>query len=352
MKTKTDTFIILSPGFPANETDSTCVPPQQQFVKALKEICPRLNIIVIAFQYPFVAEQYKWRGVKVIALGGKGKGYLYRLVTWARAWSVLNKLNRKHNVIGLLSFWFGECAFVGNCYAKRYNLTHYSWLLGQDAKKGNKYFRWIDITGDSLIALSDFLAREVQKNYGITPANIIPVGIAMNMFPAETTKREIDILGAGSLIPLKQFHIFIEAVAFVKATMPDVKAVLCGTGPEMNKLQALAASLNLTGNITFAGEVPHDKVLELMQASKIFLHPSSYEGYGAVMSEALYAGDHVISFCKPMDKDFRHHHVVKDKNEMNNELVTILKDTKRNHERVLMYSIQQVAKNMISLFAG
>jgi len=352
MKSKTDTLVILSPGFPANEADTTCIPPQQQFVKALKEICPRLNIIVITFQYPFVAEQYKWHGVKVIALGGKNRGYLYRLVIWARAWSVLNKLNKKHKIIGLLSFWFGECAFVGNCYSKRYNLSHYSWLLGQDAKKGNKYFKWIDTTGDSLVALSDFLAKEVKKNYGITPANIIPVGIDTRIFAPETTKRDIDILGAGSLIPLKQYHLFIEAIASLKESLPDVKAVLCGTGPEMGKLQALTKSLNLTSNISFAGEVPHNKVLELMQHSKVFLHPSNYEGYGAVLSEALYAGDHVISFCKPMDKDYRHHHVVKNKAQMNNELLATLKDTKRGHDRVLMCSIQQVAKNMISLFAG
>ena len=87
-----------------------------------------------------------------------------------------------------------------------------------------------------------------------------------------------------------------------------------------------------------------------MQHSKIFLHPSNYEGFGAVLSEALYSGAQVISFCKPMDKDYRHHHVVNNIDEMNAKLLSILKSKKTAHEPVLTCTIQQVAKNMISLF--
>ena len=79
MENKPETIVILSPGFPRNEADSTCMPPQQLFVKALKEICPGLNIIVLAFQYPFFAGEYQWNGVKVISLGGKNKGGFF---TW------------------------------------------------------------------------------------------------------------------------------------------------------------------------------------------------------------------------------------------------------------------------------
>src|ERR1700678_2594617 len=101
MKNMPDTLVILSPGFPANEADTTCMPPQQIFVKALKEICPGLNIIVLAFQYPFVATEYQWHGVKVIAIGGKSKGKSFRLLTWLKAWLILRKLNEENQVIGL-----------------------------------------------------------------------------------------------------------------------------------------------------------------------------------------------------------------------------------------------------------
>ncbi len=350
MKNKRKTLVILSPGFPKNEADTACLPPQQTFVKALKEICPGLNIIVLTFQYPFFAKAYKWHGVKVISIGGKDKGQIFRLITWQKAWLILKKLHKEYDLIGLLSFWFGECAFVANRFAKKNGLTHYSWLLGQDAKKNNKYFKWIKPKGEELIALSDFVVREVRKNYRITPMQVIPVGIDTSLFGNASKRRDIDILGAGSLIPLKQYDLFVEAIAFLKEQFPNIKAVICGKGPEMDWLKSLAASKDLDDNLTFTGELPHAKVLSLMKRSKIFLHPSDYEGFGAVLSEALYAGTQVVSFCKPMDKDYRHHYVVKTIDEMNARLLSILKSKRTDHEPVLMYSIQQTAKDMISLF--
>jgi glycosyltransferase involved in cell wall biosynthesis len=352
MKAEKETLVILSPGFPENEGDTTCLPPQQVFVKALKSICPGLDVIVLSFHYPFCVGEYQWNGIKVIALAGRDKGRFYRVTTWLRAWRALKKLNRQHNVIGLLSFWFGECAFVGDKFAKENQLQHYTWLLGQDAKRGNKYFRWIKPNGDNLIALSDFLAAEVKRNYNIMPAQVIPVGIDTCLFGHAPVKRDIDILGAGSLISLKQYEHFIKALYFVKEFIPGIKAVLCGKGPELEKLKALADSLNVTDNVTFAGELPHREVLALMQRTKVFLHPSKYEGFGAVLSEALYAGAHVISFCKPMNKAFRHHYVVKSADDMNYTTLTILQDHKKTHEPVLTYPIEKIARDMISLYAG
>ena len=350
MENKLETLVILSPGFPANEADTTCMPPQYLFVKALKEICPGLNIIVLAFQYPFVAGEYMWNDVKVIAIGGKNKDRTLRVKTWIKAWFVLKKLRSEHELIGLLSFWLGECAFVGSRFAKQYRLNHYSWLLGQDAKKGNKYFNWIKPKGDILIALSDFIAKEVSNNYGVAPFQVIPVGIDTSLFSDSPVKRDIDILAAGSLIPLKQYNLFVEAIAALKISFPDIKAVICGKGPELDRLKAMVEELKLKDNLAFAGELPHTEVLALMQRAKVFLHPSAYEGFGSVLSEALYAGAHVVSFCKPMAKDFRHHHVITSNEEMNTEILSILRNPRRGHDRVLMCQVQQIAKNMISLF--
>ena len=81
MKKKLDTLVILSPGFAANEADTTCLPPMQLFVKALKEICPGLNIIVIAFQYPFFADDKETMPMLVIlGIGGALCGWSLLLI--------------------------------------------------------------------------------------------------------------------------------------------------------------------------------------------------------------------------------------------------------------------------------
>jgi glycosyltransferase involved in cell wall biosynthesis len=196
------------------------------------------------------------------------------------------------------------------------------------------------------------MAREIKKNYKITPLQVIPVGIDTSLFGTAPEKRDIDILAAGSLIPLKQYHLFVEAVGFLKKFFPGINAVICGKGPEMENLKAMAELLGLKKNIVFAGELPHTQVLALMQRTKVFLHTSEYEGFGAVLSEALYAGAHVVSFCKPMDRDYRHHYIEKNAEEMNARVLAILKNTKRGHDPVLVCTAPQIAKNVISLFVG
>lgn len=352
MKKKSDTLVILTPGFPKNEEDTACVPLQQLFVKALKQVCPGLRVIVIAFQYPFFEAEYNWHGTKVIALGGRGHGKLHRVVTWRKAWKTIHGIKRSHNLLGLLSFWFGECAFIGNYFSKKYALTHYCWLNGQDARPRNKYFRWIRPRAETLIALSDFLKEEVRLNYGVKPLVVIPAGIEPSMFGSAPQKRDIDILGAGSLIPLKQYDLFIEVLAFARQSIPNIKAVICGKGPELQRLQLLSEQAGLTGNLTFAGELPHQEVINLMQRTKLFLHPSAYEGFGVVLAEALYAGAHVVSFCKPMNRNYRHHHVAANPAEMKNAVLKLLANARRGHDPVLICTIQQVATEMISLFAS
>ena len=179
---------------------------------------------------------------------------------------------------------------------------------------------------------------------------VIPVGIDTSLFGTAPDKRDIDILGAGSLIPLKQYDLFVKCVAFLKLSFPGIKVVICGKGPEIDSLKELSSQLNLTGNLVFAGELPHAEVLGMMQRSKVFLHTSNYEGFGAVLAEALYAGAHVVSFCKPMDREYRHHYVVKDVDEMHCKITGILKNTRRGHDAVQLCTTQQIAKNMISLF--
>jgi glycosyltransferase involved in cell wall biosynthesis len=352
MESKSETLVILTPGFAVNEADSTCMPPIQLFLKALKEVCPGLIVIVITFRYPNISAEYDWNGIKVIALGGQNGGILRRLQTWWKARAILSRLNRQYELMGLLSLWLGECAFVGSYFAKRNGLTHYTWILGQDAKRGNKYVSWIKPPPHTLIALSDFIAREFRRNYGLWITQVVPVGVDTSLYRESPAKRDIDIMGAGSLIPLKQYHLFVESIGFLKKFLPSIKAVICGKGPEIENLKERSRALNLAENLTFVGELPHIEVLAMMQRSKVFLHTSNYEGFGAVLAEALYAGAHVVSFCKPMDKEYRHHHVVRDATEMNEEIVRILKNTRRGHDPVLMCTAQQIAKNVVSLFVS
>ena len=342
--------MVLSPGFPANDADTTCLPSQQLFIKSLNKIFPQLNIIVLSFQYPHLKSEYKWNNNKVIAFNGQSKAKLYRLFLWFRVWNKLKQLKYENNIIGLFSFWSGECALVGKWFGGKNNLKHYCWISGQDAKKGNKYVKWMRPAPDELIAMSDFLADEFYRNHSIRPTHIIPNGIAPEIFSDYNEQRNIDVLGVGSLIPLKQFDVFSEVIKKLTHEMPSIKAIICGKGPEENHLKLLIKHHHLENNISVIGEIEHAQVLGLMQKTRVFLHTSSYEGFPAVCIEALGAGTHVISFCRPMKAYINHWHVVNNEEEMREKAIEILQNPQTDYKPSIPYLMADAAKKVMALF--
>lgn len=346
---KTNALIILTPGFPENEWDSTCLPAQQSLIRAINTYFPQLKIIIISFQYPFVKKKYKWNGNTVIALGGKNRGKFFRWIVWRRATAHLQKINAGYTITGLLSFWCDECAFIAQRFAKNNSLQHNCWLLGQDAKKGNRYVAKMAAPATTYIALSDFIRETFFQNYSIMPANTIPIGIDINEYSTSAKEKSIDIMAAGSLIPLKQYEIFIAVIAELKKTMPHIKAVLCGSGPELKKLQTSIIDFSLQQNITLCGERSHEDILNTMQRAKIFVHPSSYEGFGMVCIEALYAGAQVISFCKPVHAPVKNWHIAENKEAMIEKARQLL-EALPPPEKVLPFSIEDPAIAVMKLF--
>lgn len=344
------TFVILTPGFPIDENDSTCLPFIQSFVKNFSQINSDFTIRVIAFQYPFYKTNYVWNGIEVIGFHGKNKGGIQRILMWARVWYHLKKIKKENEIVGLLSFWLGECALVGKYFSKLNSLKHFCWLQGQDAKKGNRYVRLIRPESDYLIAISDFIAQTFLENFAIHIPNIITSGIDISAYSSNIKNKDIDIIGAGSLIPLKRYALFIDIIFEIRKSIPELKVLLCGKGFEKETLKEQIDKLNLHKTILLTGELPHRDLLQMMQRSKLFLHTSTYEGFSTVCAEALYAGCSVLSFNKPMNNSIENWKIVKDKNEAIKYCIDLLKKPNTRFNSVLTNSIEDTAKKIRALY--
>ncbi|MBL7730228.1 MAG: glycosyltransferase [Chitinophagaceae bacterium] len=317
MKADQKTLILLLPGFPKDEDDSACLPFQLSFARCIKRNYPGLNVLVLTLQYPFSKGDYFIGSLPVYSFGGGNKGGLAKLWLRKKIARKLESIRKRTGITVIISFWFGETALAGSRFAKKHpEIKHYCWLMGQDAKPGNPYFNKIKPHPGEVVALSDFLQTEFEKNYNCNPSTVIPPGVNPSLFGNEQPVRDIDILAAGSLISLKRFDIFINVVSNIKKSKPDSKVVLIGDGEEKNNLLQLIRNLNLQENINITGEIPHATVLQLMQRSKLLLHTSSYEGFGMVCLEALFAGAQVISFTKPLKNEIAGWHFAEDEDQM------------------------------------
>lgn len=342
-------FIILIPGFPADEADSTCLPFQQQFIRTMQKTYPGLEILVLSFHYPFYQNHYQWHGIRVHSFRGKNRGHVYRWYRNSQINKALEKIRKEKEITGLLSFWYGECAVAGKRFADKYGLRHYCWLMGQDAKTTNPYPKRYRIEQDELIALSDFLRVRLFKDHQILPAKVITPGVRKDLFAGNHTIRDIDLLAVGSLIPLKRFDIFISMISRLQKHIPGIKARLIGSGPEKQKLEQLVKQYGLENNLVLLDEQPHDKVIAHMKRAKVFLHPSAYEGFPSVCLEALAAGAKVVSFFKPMEDTITNWHNVHDEQEMETCLVHLLENNVE-YQSFIYKDMEETVQEVAALF--
>ncbi len=350
MTKKDKALIILAPAFATDESDSK-LPSQEVLVRMINRLYPSLKVIIIAFHFPVKKTSvHTWHGNTVITLNGAMKGKIHSLVLWRKVWKTLGQLEDQYDLAGLFSFFCSECAFIGHYFAKRHKLIHKIWVLGQDALKSNHQVRRIKPRPEELITISDFLQSTFEHNHGIRPAHVIPIGIDPAIFPGQQQERSIDLLGAGSLIPLKQYDQFLDVVDSVKEHIVDLKAVLLGNGPEEQALKLQSAKLHLDQTVSFPGRQSHTNTLSMMQRCKVFLHTSSYEGLGVVCLEALYAGAQVISYCKPMQATIPGWHIVQNKEEMAAKATALLKDETPDYTGAMPYSMEDTARKIMQLF--
>lgn len=352
MKSRPETLVMLTPAFPASELETSWVTTQQLFVRSFREQFPSLQIIVLSFYYPDRVGTYDWRGLQVISFNGKEDNRkLKRVFFWKDVWKQLRVLHRENNLIGLFSFWCGECALIGHYFGKRYGLTHYCWLCGQDARAKNKLVKLIRPRPLELIAMSDFLVVEFQRNHGIRPQHMIPNAIDPQLFPVlASQERNIDVLGVGSLSGLKQYDVFVEIIGSLRTLFPGIRSIICGEGETRSALERLIRERELEEHVALPGLTPHREVLGLMQRAKVLLHTSNYEGFGVVCLEALYAGAHVISFCRPMEQTIPHWHTVSSTAEMIEKAVQILGNPDTEFSPVLPYTMNNTVRSVMQLF--
>ncbi len=350
-ESKPETLVILTPGFPGSEADSNWLPAHQSFVKALKKDFPEVTIVVLSLFYPRELLRYDWNRCQVISFNGASRGKWKHILFWRSVWRELKKIKKENQLIGLFSFWCGETALLGHYFGKLHSVRHRCWISGQDARKGNKWVKFIRPRPEELTAMSEALLRRFHENYGIRPRSVIPNGIDTQLFPPlAPAQRDIDIFGAGSLQPLKQYDLLVKVVASLAASLPDIRAIHCGGGEERQKLQSMIEELGLEKNLRLLGERPHAEILQMMQRTKLLLHTSSYEGYSTVCLEALYAGAQVISFCDPMDQRVPQWHIVQSVEEMAAKALEILRNPHTEYKPVLLHSMDSIARSVMQLF--
>ena len=108
-------------------------------------------------------------------------------------------------------------------------------------------------------------------------------------------KLEKYILYTGVLRARKGLFDLMKCAILVNKIIPNVKFVICGTGPLLQKLKEQVRSVGLEKKVLFLGRVERKRLINIYQNATIYVVSSIYEGLPTVLLEAMACGLPVVA---------------------------------------------------------
>jgi len=124
---------------------------------------------------------------------------------------------------------------------------------------------------------------------------VISNGVNTERFPPGSEDREEIILYVGSFIERKGLCHLLRSLPLVLADCPRAQLVLIGEGPQKAELAQLSVTLGVDGHVTFLPFAPQSEVARWMQRARLLVLPSTEEGQGVVLLEALSSATPIVA---------------------------------------------------------
>lgn len=168
-------------------------------------------------------------------------------------------------------------------------------------KRYPEYFRWFDLPfwkfllwaaahrSKRLIAVSEATRMDLLHFYKRRPERIvvIPHGVNPEFFTLDRSKTEPYLLCVSTL----HVHKNIERLVRAYASKPrEEKLVLAGLrGFRTPEIETLIAELGVGDRVTIPGWLPRAELMQLYARAHAFIYPSTFEGFGMPILEAMAA---------------------------------------------------------------
>ena len=192
----------------------------------------------------------------------------------------------------------GRIPFIVTCHGGE---TRLLWK-----KKLIKFIQWFMLMKATFVTcVSHEIATILESKYNIPRVKLFVVPNGYDKEVTERLKRqtrknmdsELKILFVGSLRPLKAPLTLLQALQILSKKnkeTKDVRLLIAGDGPLRPALENFCKE-NQMHKVHFLGKILHEKILEIMSESDIFVLTSIEEGMPTALIEAMALGKPVIA---------------------------------------------------------
>jgi glycosyltransferase involved in cell wall biosynthesis len=174
--------------------------------------------------------------------------------------------------------------------------------LGRAAKLG-WFIEWLSMrVPDQLIAASDQTAARLHAILGDRASiSVVPNGIDLEgIRDSSQGASRVDLITVGRFLPHKHVDVLLDSVALLHASGLPVTCRVIGDGPMRETLHEQARRLGIEEFVDFRHDVWEQKdVYALMKAARVAVFPTTREGFGIAVLEAIACGLPVVTTSAP-----------------------------------------------------
>ena len=270
-------------------------------MKSLKKISFK-NIFSNHFQFIRIKEK-NWIELRL-------KGWKLPGLIGDKIWLYLtNKLIKKYidqngtpDVIHVHNaFLAGQVAFrIFKKYGIKYILTEHdsAFLFESFTTKKKSIISEVYLNAFQVISVSNGLKNAMNLIAPDIKIEVIPNIVNTDYFkPKQNTYDSVvtTFLSIGNLTANKNHKLLINGFNEIAKLNNNVQLIICGDGPEKNKLIKLVESLKLQDRVHLKGFLDRERILYELQNADCLVHTSNLETFGVVLIEAISCGLPFIS---------------------------------------------------------
>ncbi len=232
--------------------------------------------------------------------GKAGKKYKLRHIRKIKLGIDICRKYRIDFIIGVLLYPHGYIGRIISLYSSipYIHLTiagaREFWLKGKVIERLN----YMLLRNAHKISVTGSKTKKFLISSGYKEENIVtlPNVIQMNNFEDKKLDRVYDIVSVSRLDKNKNLELLLNAISRLES-LPNLKVVIGGNGPELNNLIILSDKLGIKDRVVFTGWLSENAIVEIYNKSKIFVLCSRNEGFPLSLLEAMSCG------CVPIVTD-------------------------------------------------
>jgi glycosyltransferase involved in cell wall biosynthesis len=154
-----------------------------------------------------------------------------------------------------------------------------------------------------IVTVSNFTAQALRNN-GVSNVRILVSGNAVDVnfirnVRAYSEEKIFDGVFVGRISKEKGVFDLLTVWKEVVKVRKNAKLLIIGNGLESKSVKEKIAALHLDNNIDIRRQCNDNELYSLLKASRVFLFPSLFEGWGIAVAEALACGLPVVAYDIP-----------------------------------------------------